>query len=549
MDAFLPYLYTSIPFVVVLLLAALSVVGIGIGLVAPRFLAYPYLMVFFWVNSTSYGSLAMTSSSGVYSRGSGMLYFALLTWYLAGAWCCARINASFRGVSAPPCNLRPWFLAWGILLTAHVITAVFLGKKVSQALAPSGFSNLIWMAPLISIVLLSFRTRQQVIELTRFVLLAALARASFGLLRWAALGGDPNNVYANMNDIKIKLTFFDINDSLLCCIGFAIAAVSLFQGARLERARLWIALESMTLGATALCIMLSYRRTAWIGFVLALIVIMLRFPVRRRLHLIAAGLPLMVGALGYVALKRLSQTKGAGHGIASLFYDMQSRRFGAESERVLELKLALADFLANPITGIGSWGRYTGYQRISWQANTEGGQFIHSGVLHVGLKSGLIGLVLLLGTAWAFLHFSRRALRQLPPEFIGLGTAGLAGLAFMLPDMLIGTPVPQVRTTQMLAFCMALPYLAMAASAMAQAGASCRALQHRTRPAASPRSGAQGGALALRRVPGRSTPTGDRPRGLPGYRPRQPPGGRARPRSRPGPIRPSARSRPGRRPT
>ena len=114
--------------------------------------------------------------------------------------------------------------------------------------------------------------------------------------------------------------------------------------------------------------------------------------------------------------------------MAGLVYDMQSRRFGAESERVLELKLALADFLANPLTGIGSWGRYTGHQRISWQAGLDGGQFIHSGVLHIGLKTGLVGMALFAGTAWAFVHFSRRALRELPPELIGLGTAGVAGM-------------------------------------------------------------------------------------------------------------------------
>jgi hypothetical protein len=32
----------------------------------------------------------------------------------------------------------------------------------------------------------------------------------------------------------------------------------------------------------------------------------------------------------------------------------------------------------------------------------------------------------------------------------------------MIPDFLIGTPFPQVRTSQMLAVCIALPYLAMA---------------------------------------------------------------------------------------
>ena len=48
---------------------------------------------------------------------------------------------------------------------------------------------------------------------------------------------------------------------------------------------------------------------------------------------------------------------------------------------------------------------------------------------------------------------------------LGLATAGAAGLAFMLPDLLVGTPFPQVRTTQMLAICMALPYVAMAVAA------------------------------------------------------------------------------------
>ena len=74
------------------------------------------------------------------------------------------------------------------------------------------------MAPLVSLMLLSFRTRDHVVELARFILLAGLGRATFGLVRWAVGGGDPNNVYANMNAIRIRLTFFDINDSLLCAM-------------------------------------------------------------------------------------------------------------------------------------------------------------------------------------------------------------------------------------------------------------------------------------------------------------------------------------------
>lgn len=484
MDELLPYIYASIPFGVVLALAALAVVGIGIGMVQPRLLVYPYLAIFFLFNSTSYGNLAIISyGSGVYARGSGLLYFALLLWTMLGIWCCARVSSNFRGAEAPACNLRPWFLAWFALLLGHVVAALFLGRKLSEALAPSGFSNIVWMAPLVSLLLLAFRTRAHATELARFILLAGLGRALFGLARWVAGGGDPNNVYANMNSIQIKLTFFDINDSLLCLLAFAIAAVQLFQSARVKRPAFWIALEWLTLAATAPCIVLSYRRTAWIGLVLALAVVMWRFPLRRRIQLVALGLPLAAPALAYVATKRLSQTKGAGHGWTSMLYDMQSRRFGAESERVLELKLALADFLANPVTGIGSWGRYTGYQRISWQTGVEAGHFIHSGILHIGLKTGLVGLALFAGTAWAFIHFARRALRELPPELIGLATAGAAGMAFMLPDILIGTPFPQVRTSQMMAVCLALPYLAMGASNAVRAAQAAPASRMRLAPA------------------------------------------------------------------
>jgi hypothetical protein len=223
----LPYIYASLPFIVVALLALLSVVGIAVGMVQPRLLVYPYLAIFFLVNSTSYGNLSIFSTgSGVYARGSGLLYFALVLWYMLGAWCCARLSNSFRKLGpAPPCNLRPWFLAWLLLLLGHVVVAVFLGKKLSDALAPSGFSNIVWMAPLVSLLLLTFRTRAQATELARFILLAGLGRALFGLGRWAVAGGDPNNVYANLNAIQIRLTFFDINDSLLCALAFSIAAV------------------------------------------------------------------------------------------------------------------------------------------------------------------------------------------------------------------------------------------------------------------------------------------------------------------------------------
>lgn len=472
----LSWLFLALPFMAVAALAVLAVLGIGVGLVCPRVLAYIYLAIFFWFNSTSYGSLSVAATGGVYSRGSGMLMFALLLWCVLGAWCCARASAAFAGRAAPECNLRPWLAGWLILLVLHACAALFSGVKVSAALAPSGFANLAWMAPPIFLLLYTFRTGTHAVELMRFIMLAGLGRALFGLVRWAALGGDPNNVYANLNAIPIRLTFFDINDSLLCCVALTIAALQLFKPGALTMAcqrsqPAWTALAGATLAATGLCILLSYRRTAWVGAVLAGAVIAWRFPWRQRLQLLALGLPPLLVGIGVLLGRRFAQSSQPG--LSSMVYDMQSERFGAESERVLELKLALADFWTHPLTGIGAWGRYAGFEHISWQANPDGGLFVHSGVLHIALKAGLPGLALLAGLGWAFLRASHAALRRAHDAQAGadadasaaaclaLATAGVAGIAFMLPDMLVGTPVPQVRTTQMLAICMALPYIAL----------------------------------------------------------------------------------------
>jgi len=483
MNDILPYVVYSLPWLVVAGLSVALVLGVGVGVAWPRLLVYPYLLVFFWVNSTSYGSLALFASRSIYSRGSGMLLFGVLLWYILGAWLCARVAASFQGAPAPACNLRPWLLGWAVLLACHVGAGLVLGVGVAESLAPSGFSNIVWMAPLISLMLLAFRSRAQALELAHFIMLAGLARALFGLGRWAVLGGDPNNVYANMNAIQIRLTFFDINDSLLCTLAFALAAVSLSQGRQDQRAGAWRAVEWLTLAASALCVLLSYRRSAWIGFLLAVAVLMWRLPARRRLQMALAGIPLLGAAVAFVVTRRLAHTRdgaGANAGGASLFHDLQSGRFGPESERVLELRLALADLLAHPLAGIGSWGRYHGHELISWQNNPDGGLFLHSGLLHIALKSGLLGTMLLAGTIAAFVLFTRRALATLPPELLGLATAGAAGLAFMLPDFLVGTPFPQVRTTQMLALCLSLPYVAMAAAQAAHVR-SGRA-QHVPRP-------------------------------------------------------------------
>ncbi len=451
-------LFTAFPFIVVILAASALVLFAVTSLAKPRLLAYPYLAVLFMSTGTAFGRLDAVAPS-IFSRGSGVLYFSLILWLLLAAYIWSRFSAAFTRTLALPCSLYPWFMGWFFLLVAHTAVALFLQVPIEDAISPMGFSNIVWMATLVLLLLSVFRTPAEIEELTRLIVLGGMSLAIFGLVRWAAADGDPANTYANQMRMDIKLTFFDINDNLVCMLAFCIAAVRLFRAGTVTQSQLWQAIYWLTIVATAACIILSFRRTAWLGFILGSIIVLSQLPVRRRIQAAVLAGPAVVVAIIYSALKRLSQTKGAG-GLESFFYDIQARDVGTESLRLLELKLAWADFLNSPILGIGTWGRFTGHQLISWQTGDAAGAFLHSGVLHVALKGGLVGLALFIGLYASYLFFVRRALRTTSEPYLPLLVAGGAGVAFMLPDMLIGTPIPQVKTTQMLALCFALPYLA-----------------------------------------------------------------------------------------
>ena len=100
MNTILPYIYYSLPWAFIIGLSIAAVAGIGIGIAWPRFLVYPYLAVYFCMNSTSYGNMAIFATRSIYSRGSGLLFFGRLLWYVLGAWACARVAASFGHVAS-----------------------------------------------------------------------------------------------------------------------------------------------------------------------------------------------------------------------------------------------------------------------------------------------------------------------------------------------------------------------------------------------------------------------------------------------------------------
>lgn len=497
MDSFLVLFFTSLPFMLALGLAAMVAIFGGVVLGRPWLVLLPFLTALFWLTESRFGRLDAGGGPTLLTRGAGQLLFPAFLWALLISLAWLRIGAMAKppGRITPAMPLGPWFAAWAVLLVGHTTVALVMGVPLHLALSPSGFSLLVWIWVLIATMLAAVAQPADARRLALFIMAMALARALFGLVRFAAFGGDPSNAYANNQGLTLKLTFFDTNDSLLCALGLAIALVMLYRAAPPQGWRVW---QKACLWAAvvfpAVCIVLSFRRTAWIGTVLALVFVLLQLPRRVRWPLAGLALPVVLVGIAYAAWKRLSQVRGSTGGF---FYDIVARQFGPESMRLLELQLAFKSFADHPLLGVGSWGGYAGWRQISWQYEYgEGGAgtFLHSGVLHLALKTGLVGMLLLAGTVVAFVLAWRRLRRTLPDAAMPLAVAGVAGVLFTLPDWLVGTPVSQVRTMMMLGLCLGLPFVAQRCFADGTAPAPARALAR----AASRRAAAVPARLAAR---------------------------------------------------
>ena len=467
---FLTVLFTFYPFALAIGLAVGIAAFGGAVLGRPVVPLLVYLAVFFTFAQSGYGSLDLRSNA-VYFRGSGQLFFPLVFWGLlvAVGWTwLGRAFSNAKPVGTPSVNR--WLMAWLALLVAHTAWGLASGAKLADILGGYGFVYLVWMAPLILLMVWSARDMGTLVLLARLLVLASLAKSVFGLARWAFFGGDPANYYQNFGNVNIKLTYFDIGDSMVCLLGAAVAASLLFVRRVTRQFQPWDLVNAMTVVLALACITLSYRRTVWGGVALAVLLLLWRMDAKVRFPVLLAGVPVFVAGLIFAASRRLGKQSGV-DGIGSFVFDLVSSRTGAESTRALELRLAWESFAESPIFSIGSWGRYANSQLIPWQDSTTAGSLLHSGTLHIAMKSGLIGLFLLAGVIWAYTSQVRRLRREPDAISTALVIASCCGLLLMVPDFLFGTPTIQIRTTQLMAFCLGLPYMVSVALRQSQSGA------------------------------------------------------------------------------
>lgn len=458
--------YLSVPFLFAIGLA------VAIALVGGAVMGWPvvplgvYLAVFFTFAQSNYGSLDVFMANPIYARGSGQLFYPAVSWALLVAVAWSAMGRRFAQAGAlPPSPVQRWLWAWALLLALHVAVGLALDVEARRILDSHGFAQLVWMLPLVMLMQMSARDEALLQRLLRLLVWAALLKAGYGLVRWAFFGGDPSNAYQNLGQLDVRLTYFDICDALVCLLGAAAAAAMLL-GPREHRGGVaWQLVCGLTVVAALACIGLSHRRTAWGGLVLAMAWLLARASAPRwRWPLLLGIFPLAVLLLGLAASQRLSDQAGPSRGLAGFFFDLVGSRVGPESTRLLELRLAWAAWLESPLVGLGAWGRFANANLIPWQIHA-GGTFLHSGVLHLLMKAGVVGGLLLAGLAWGYVREARAAARGAGPSGRTWLLVSACGLLFMLPDMLFGTPVPQLRTMQLLALCLGVPALVAATRA------------------------------------------------------------------------------------
>lgn len=459
--------YIAFIFLVPLLLG-FSIVGSAVlGGRYLKYLVYIYLLVLIVFTGSTYGivdedELVRT----IYGRGTGRTYFGFVNLYLWWLALTVFFHSLWTRSAAPQAAIRKYLLAYVLLFAGHIVVGSFNDVPFFLIISKSGVLHLINMAVFVYVMLRVFRSEAQVNELITFMLVCIVATGLWGLFRFAFLGGDPANYYENVQDIAIRLTFFDINYSILAGIAAFLAAWRLIEHESDPgtRARLFYWVVAVV---SVLTILFSYRRTAWLG--LLLMGVQFVWLHRKRINFVVFA-PLSIAILATLGAAWAQRYQGGGvHTtlIASLFPDSTVRgHLSLDSKRLYELKLALMTISHHVFLGVGTWGEYTFSRNPDMAFHHGRFSFMHSGFLHVWLKTGLIGLVLFVATLLTSAKDSIKAQYTLEsPRWRALAAAGLAGLLMFLPTLGFGTPLIEYRTMQLLGLMLVLPYLALSAAA------------------------------------------------------------------------------------
>lgn len=447
----------GIPLTMLASLLAGIVVAMGVALVWPRLIVFAYVTILMlFPQSSSYGLADPTAASFVYVKGTKHFFFSFLDMVILGTWLMAVLYGRLWAKDRPPRTpLTAFYLAFAIAFAGHVVANAIEGTTPWIInFSGRGVINVLWQGMFVSLLLTVVRTEKD-LRLLLFIMLSCIAlRDGYGLARYLIMGGDPQNAYATVQNLGVRITFWDINDSLLATFGLAYAGWKLLAERDLdgyERLK-WAAMGLLC----ALIPVLSARRTAQVGVLLALLLLALILPRGRRWVAVTA-----FAVMSAVALMAVSaRTSGGGTLGDRLLFDTGSRYYDdPRRSRFHELQTAWETAKDSPIFGVGPSGSFRVRSHFGLEYHLGRYDYVHSGFGHVFLKMGAIGLAAFGGLFMSYFIFVARSWTRLPSKWKAPFVSALCVVIAQMPNMMFGTPIGEIRTMMVLGLMFALPFI------------------------------------------------------------------------------------------
>lgn len=464
MSEILPILFGASPLLIALVLPLFGLTWVVVGARATWIWVAIYLACLFYFPNASWGLMDRADSSNFYNRATGTLYFSAINLFLFGLAVQALFARLWKTATPVTHNLRIPALLFSLILIGNVVVGSFLDEiRWFEIIGYSGLLNVANFMLVFYVLMSCIRQPADLDKLINVLLFCAVTRGLWGLFRFLAMGGDPANFYANFQRIDVTLTFFDINDSLVAALALFLVAWRLLRDQTLSFA--WRFTYYAIAGLELFIVVFSYRRTAWGGLAMAALLFAFCQAKSTRNRLLFGFISVGIPGLLYKMIQRSGDGTQHASFIERLLPDVAAGGgFSFTTGRFAELYAAFLSIKESPWIGLGVWGRYDGFRfsELAWHGGDFG--WMHSGLLHITLKSGLIGAGITIAVLVYLIAYVLRFKNEMSSNQLGIMMAGLGGVLFMLPNWLIGTPVIEYRTMQLMALCFALPYMAHAVS-------------------------------------------------------------------------------------
>lgn len=455
----------GIPIAIALAISLTFIAGIGLGIANGRILVLGFVIVLFGFVNPSYG-LVDGSGFNIYAKGGKTFILPFIQYGFYALFIAVWTSNAFEGKKPLRGAGGGWLSALGILFIGHLIAGVLLEDlSPLHIFAPRGIVNILHIGMAAYLVASAIRTEDDLKYVARLIVILVFCRGIFALVRFAAFGGDPQNAYANYEggNAALKITFWDANEGILASMAAFYAAWQLFRNwtGRLDGKSLFF---FFMLIVEVLVIVLSFRRSNWIALLLVSIYFLRFLPPSRRWIVGLLGVSLLLPAIWFGANKRfeasaLDRDRSIIEALAPDARSVDSS--DRKKSRFYELERAWATLAKSPVTialGVGSWGSFDpGNDLLALAFHAGHYDFVHSGFGHVLLKSGLVGLAIFIGFGFSIIRRSSIPIDQMDNKFAVIHFTFRAGMVAMIPTLVSGTPIPELRTTWMLGILLGVP--------------------------------------------------------------------------------------------